>query len=67
MPHGRAISALSLAVWWEKLEKSDKVSHNMTQIASVLAVATVFISLWTLISRQRMGTYMQGKNTYAGT
>ena len=25
----------------------------MAQIASVLAVATVFISLWTLISRQR--------------
>ena len=25
----------------------------MTQITSVLAVATVYISLWTLISRQR--------------
>ena len=36
-------------------EKSDKVSHNMTQIASVLAVTTTFISLWTLISRQRRG------------
>ena len=30
-----------------KLEKNDKVRHNMTQIASLLAVATVFIDLWT--------------------
>ena len=36
----------------------------MTQIASVLAVATVFIiGLWTLITRH----YTQDKNTYAGT
>ena len=27
----------------------------MTQIASVLAVASVFTSLWTLMSRQRRG------------
>ena len=47
MPRGRAISALSLAVWWAKLEKNDKVRHIMTQIASLLAVATVFIDLWT--------------------
>ena len=46
MPRGRAISALSLAVWWAKLEKNDKVRHNMTQIASLLAVATVFVDLW---------------------
>ena len=40
----------------QNLRKSDKVSHNnMTQVASVLAVATVFISLRTLISRQRRG------------
>ena len=31
-------------------KKSDKVRHNMTHIANVLAVATVFIDLWTLIS-----------------
>ena len=40
MPCGRVISVLSLAVWWAKLEKNDKVRHNMTQIASLLAVAT---------------------------
>ena len=32
------------------MEKNDKVSHNMTQIASVLAVAAVFIGLWTVIA-----------------
>ena len=46
MPRGRAISVLSLTVWWAKLEKNDKVSHNMTQIASFLAVATIFVDLW---------------------
>ena len=46
MPRGRAISLLSLAVWWAKLEKNDKVRHNMTQIASLLAVAAVFVDLW---------------------
>ena len=46
MPRGRAISVLSLAVWLAKLEKNDKVRHNMTQIASLLAVATVFVDLW---------------------
>ena len=46
MPRGRAISVLSHAVWWAKLEKNDKVRHNMTQIASLLAVATVFVDLW---------------------
>ena len=42
----------------------------MTQIASVLAVATVFIGLWTLISTfnsERVGTYTCDKNTYAVT
>ena len=33
----------------------------MAQIASVLVVATVFISLWILISRQRRGAYMRDK------
>ena len=43
----------------------------MTQIASLLAVATVFIGLWTLIStvycQGGEGAYMQDKTTYAGT
>ena len=43
----------------------------MTQIATVLAVAPVVISLWTLISTldsQRWGAYMQDEDThwYAG-
>ena len=51
MQRGRAICSLSgLAVWWAKLEKNHKVRHNMTQIASLLAVATVFIDLWTLFT-----------------
>ena len=41
MPCGHAISVVSLG-------KIDKVRHNMTQIASFLAVATVFIGLWRL-------------------
>ena len=36
----------------EKLEKSDKVIHNIPQTANVVAVATVFISLWTLLNIQ---------------
>ena len=32
---------ISLAVWWAKLEKN-KVRHNVTQIASLLVVASVF-------------------------
>ena len=51
MSRGSAISVLSLAVWWVKLKKNDKVRHIiiiiMTQIARLLAVATVFIDLWT--------------------
>ena len=43
MPRGHAISVLSLAVWWAKLEKNDKERHNMTQIASSLVLATVLI------------------------
>ena len=46
MPRGRAISVLSLAVWLAKLGKNDKVRHHMTQIASLLAVAAVFVDLW---------------------
>ena len=46
MPRGHAISVLSLAVWWVKLEKNDKVRHSMTQIGGLLAVATVFVDLW---------------------
>ena len=47
MPRGRAISVLSLIVWWAKLKKNNKVRHSMTQIASLLVVATVFIDIWT--------------------
>ena len=39
----------------------------MTQIASLLTVATVFIDLWTPFYSQGGGTYMQDKTTYAGT
>ena len=45
MPCGRSISVLSLAVWWAKLEKNDEVKHNMTQVASLLVVATVLLGL----------------------
>ena len=49
MPRGRAISVLSLAVWWAELEKkfNDNVRHIMTQIANLLVVATVFT--WLII------------------
>ena len=43
---------------WQFDGQSDKVRHTMTKIANVLAVATVLIGLWTLIStfdRQRRG------------
>ena len=30
MPRARAISVLSLAVWWAKLGKNNKVRHNET-------------------------------------
>ena len=67
---GRAISVLSLAVWWAKLEKNDKVRHNMTQIASLLAVATVFVDLCQImgsILQSGRGAYTRDKSTYAGT
>ena len=67
MPRGSAISALSLAVWWAKLENDDKVRHIVTQIASLLAVATVFIDLWTPFYSQGGGAYTRDKTTYAGT
>ena len=67
MPRGRAISVLSLAVWWAKLEKNDKVRHIVTQILSLLAVATVFIDLWTPFYSQGGGAYTRDKSTYAGT
>ena len=50
MPRGRVISVLSLAVWWSKLEKNDEVRHNMTQIASLLVVATVLLGLLSVLS-----------------
>ena len=68
MPRGRAMSVLSLAVWWAKLEKNDKVRHDMTQIGSLLAVATVFIDLWSpFYSQGGGGAYTRDKTTYAGT
>ena len=70
MPRGRAIFVLSLAVWWAKLEKNDKVRHNMTQIASLLAVATVFVDLcqnWLHFTVREGGAYTRDKSTYAGT
>ena len=60
-PRGHAISALSLAVWWAKLEKNDKVRHIMTLIASLLAVATVFIDLWTPFYSQGGGLIRETK------
>ena len=39
----------------------------MIQIASLLAVATVFIDLWTPFYSQGGGAYTRDKTTYAGT
>ena len=58
---GRAISVLSLVVWWAKLEKNDNVRHIVTQIASLLAVATVFIDLWTPFYSQGGGLIRETK------
>ena len=52
---------LSLTVWWEKLEKNDKVRHSMTQIASLLAVATAFVDLWAPFYSQGGGAYTRDK------
>ena len=56
-PSNTTCSVISLVVWWAKLEKNDKVRHNniMTQMANLLAVATVFIGLWTLFISQGGG------------
>ncbi len=65
LPHGRAISALSLAAWGAKLEKNDKVRHITTQMASLLAVATVFVGLCTLntyILQSEKGGLIRPKN-----
>ena len=40
----RTISVHSLAVWLAKLEKKDEVRRIMTQIGSLLAVATVLLT-----------------------
>ena len=39
----------------------------MTQIASLLAVATVFVDLWAPFYSQGGGAYTRDKSTYAGT
>ena len=57
----------ALAVWLAKLEKTDKVRHNMTQIASLLAVATVFVDLWATFYSQGEGACTRDKSTYAGS
>ena len=49
-----------------KLEKNNKVRYNMTQIASLLAVA-VFIDSWAPFYSQGGGAYTRHKSTYAGT
>ena len=61
MTRGCTTSVLSLAVWLAKLEKNDKVRHNMTQIASLLAVATVFVDLWAPFYSQGGGLYARLK------
>ena len=38
MPRGRAISVLSLTVWWAKLEKNDKVSRGGSRIFSMVGL-----------------------------
>ena len=52
-------------------EKCDNVRHIMTQTASLLAVATVFIDLWTAFYSQGGGgpggAYTRDKTTYAET
>ena len=58
MPRGHTIFVLSLAVWWAKLEKNDKIRHNntcMIQIAtcSLLVVVTIFI--WLMVCNVRGG------------
>ena len=45
--HVGVICVLSLAVWLSKLEKNNEVRHNMTLIAILLVVATVFIGVAT--------------------
>ena len=63
-----------MTVWWAKLEKNDKVRDNMTQIASLLVVATVFT--WLMVSNvyiyihftvREGGAYTRDKTIYAGT
>ena len=69
------VGVRSRAVWWAKHEKNNKVRHNniMTQIASLFVVATIFISLRTLVSTILLsgrggGLYTRDKTTYdAGT
>ena len=64
MPCGRTISVLSLAVWLAKFEKNDKVRHNMTQIASFLAVATVLLTYGLHFTVREGGLYARHKYMY---
>ena len=66
MPREHTISVLSVALWWAKLEKNDKVRHNMTQILCLLVMhgyCFYFHGLWSAFYGQR-GAYMQDKTTY---
>ena len=47
-------------VWCAKLEKNDEVRHNITQIASLLAVATVFYWLMDSIYQSGRGGRNRG-------
>ena len=69
IPHGRAISALSLAVWKAKLEKNYNVRHNMTQIASLLVTIFTWLMVYNvcILQSERGVAYTRDKTTYAGT
>ena len=55
-------------LWLFSGQNSDKASHNMTQIASVLSVAIVFIDLWTskYLGREGGGSSTSQKYLSAG-
>ena len=48
-----------MTVWWAKLEKNDKVRDNMTQIASLLVVATVFT--WIMVIKLNVYILQSGR------
>ena len=68
MPCRCSVSALFLAVWWAKLDINEKIRHDMTQMASLLAVFTILF-LWTLITTfyNQRGGFTRDKTINAGT